>query len=382
MGRIKTMKIDNFKSYLGSHTIGPFNSSFTAVIGPNGAGKSNLMDAISFVLGVHSKDLRGGVLQDLIYNMAGHKRPSGASVTIAFETEDESTELTDGILEFQRRITLSGSSTYSINGDKVSMKEYVAELERLGVIVSMKNFLVFQGDVASIANTSPAELTKFFEKVSGSDQFKPEYEDLKSQKSAAERELDDIVQKRKALSQEKRIIEKQKKEADEFARKTKEYASERQQLVLWKLNHARHRLKDAQEMVGQSTASRDELDERIEEHNKQISKVSKQLGKGKQSVLAATKKVTAHTKEQKSLRLKASKARKEQAQIKEELENDTRLMKKFEKRVDEQEVGCCFRCWCFLCGVGSRLILSSNLAGQTDHSSRPLGSQATRADSS
>jgi structural maintenance of chromosome 1 len=34
--------------------IGPFRD-FTAIIGPNGSGKSNLMDAISFVLGVQSR---------------------------------------------------------------------------------------------------------------------------------------------------------------------------------------------------------------------------------------------------------------------------------------------------------------------------------------
>lgn len=45
---------------------GPFHS-FTAVIGPNGAGKSNLMDAISFVLGVRSSSLRSAALKDLIY---------------------------------------------------------------------------------------------------------------------------------------------------------------------------------------------------------------------------------------------------------------------------------------------------------------------------
>ena len=38
--------------------IGPFKQ-FTSIIGPNGSGKSNLMDAISFVLGVQSAQLRG-----------------------------------------------------------------------------------------------------------------------------------------------------------------------------------------------------------------------------------------------------------------------------------------------------------------------------------
>ena len=47
-------------------SIGPF-SAFTSVIGPNGAGKSNLMDAISFVLGVKSAVLRSSQLKDLVY---------------------------------------------------------------------------------------------------------------------------------------------------------------------------------------------------------------------------------------------------------------------------------------------------------------------------
>ena len=37
------------------------------MIGPNGAGKSNLMDAISFVLGVKSAQLRSSQLKDLVY---------------------------------------------------------------------------------------------------------------------------------------------------------------------------------------------------------------------------------------------------------------------------------------------------------------------------
>lgn len=41
--------------------------NFTSVVGPNGAGKSNLMDAISFVLGVKSAQLRSSQLKDLVY---------------------------------------------------------------------------------------------------------------------------------------------------------------------------------------------------------------------------------------------------------------------------------------------------------------------------
>jgi structural maintenance of chromosome 1 len=60
------IEVSDFKSYRGHQTIGPFKN-FTSVIGPNGAGKSNLMDAISFVLGVKSAQLRSSQLKDLVY---------------------------------------------------------------------------------------------------------------------------------------------------------------------------------------------------------------------------------------------------------------------------------------------------------------------------
>ncbi|KAF3556335.1 hypothetical protein F2Q69_00015279 [Brassica cretica] len=55
------LEMENFKSYKGHQLVGPFKD-FTAIIGPNGAGKSNLMDAISFVLGVRTGQLRGSQL--------------------------------------------------------------------------------------------------------------------------------------------------------------------------------------------------------------------------------------------------------------------------------------------------------------------------------
>jgi structural maintenance of chromosome 1 len=65
-GRVVRLEVENFKSYMGKETIGPF-LDFTTIIGPNGSGKSNLMDAISFVLGVKTGALRGNNLKDMLY---------------------------------------------------------------------------------------------------------------------------------------------------------------------------------------------------------------------------------------------------------------------------------------------------------------------------
>jgi structural maintenance of chromosome 1 len=86
-GRLLRLEVDDFKSYRGHQAIGPFKQ-FTAVIGPNGAGKSNLMDAISFVLGVRTAHLRGN-LKELLY-CGGHPqapdRPRRGYVKLVYQT--------------------------------------------------------------------------------------------------------------------------------------------------------------------------------------------------------------------------------------------------------------------------------------------------------
>lgn len=55
---------------------------------------------------------------------------------------------------------------------QVTWEVYEKRLRDIGVLVKARNFLVFQGDVESIASKSPKELTQLFEQISGSDEFK------------------------------------------------------------------------------------------------------------------------------------------------------------------------------------------------------------------
>lgn len=77
----------------GHQTIGPFHD-FTSVIGPNGAGKSNLMDAISFVLGVKSAQLRSSQLKDLVYR--GRRLARGTQEGSEATGQDEEDEEEEG----------------------------------------------------------------------------------------------------------------------------------------------------------------------------------------------------------------------------------------------------------------------------------------------
>lgn len=93
------IEVCDFKSYRGHQTIGPFRN-FTSVIGPNGAGKSNLMDAISFVLGVKSAQLRSSQLKDLVYRGRRlGKGSEGGEGSDAGEEDDAEEEADEEVAE-------------------------------------------------------------------------------------------------------------------------------------------------------------------------------------------------------------------------------------------------------------------------------------------
>eukprot|EP00899_Mesostigma_viride_P028674 jgi/Mesvir1/8992/Mv25967-RA.2 len=249
-GSIERLEVENFKSYKGRQTIGPFRN-FTAVIGPNGAGKSNLMDAISFVLGVRSATLRGAQLKDLIYAVeVDPSQRRKASVKLVYLTEDGEE------LHFYRGISAAGVSDYKINDRAVSWDAYNDKLKSLGILVKARNFLVFQGDVESIASKSPLELTAFIEKISGSDELKKDYEQLAEEKKAAESRVAFSFQKKKGIAGERKQRKKQKEEAEHHMELEEQMVSAKKQLFLWRLYHAR---KDMEGLSRSISSLNDEL---------------------------------------------------------------------------------------------------------------------------
>ena len=141
-GRIHLLELHNFKSYGGAVAIGPFRA-FTAIVGPNGSGKSNIMDAISFVLGVRTEHLRGR-LKDLLYDRgSGHATHGG--VKLVYEQSDgQRIEFSRGIVPSRPSPDGHYTSEYRIDGQVATAEAYLQRLQSYGVLVKARNFLVFQ----------------------------------------------------------------------------------------------------------------------------------------------------------------------------------------------------------------------------------------------
>lgn len=137
------LEIENFKSYRGHHRIGPFYD-FTAVVGANGSGKSNLMDAISFVLGVKTAHLRGS-LKELLYSESSQERPQRGFVRLVYEDNSgDEVAFTRYIMPTGASSDASFHSQYRISDKTVTWDAYNNRLKSYGILVQARNFLVFQ----------------------------------------------------------------------------------------------------------------------------------------------------------------------------------------------------------------------------------------------
>lgn len=107
----------------------------------------------------------------------------------------------------------------------VSSSTYLEELEKLGINVKAKNFLVFQGAVESIAMKSAKERTALFEEISGSGLLKDEYNRLKYEMQQAEEETQFTYQKKRGVAAERKEAKAEKQEADRYSRLKEEYVT-------------------------------------------------------------------------------------------------------------------------------------------------------------
>ncbi|KAH8741614.1 stable maintenance of chromosomes protein [Cryptosporidium ryanae] len=186
---IHKIELENFKSYGGKKTIGPFHKSFTSIVGPNGSGKSNVIDAMLFVFGKKAKHMRLNKVSELIHNSKLYPNNEKASVSVHFK---EITDIPDKVNEYYtvpnseiiiKREVLAGSdqTKYYINNKVSSYMEVTKLLTSKGTDLEHNRFLILQGEVESIAQMKPKAtnsnedgLLEYIEDIIGTSSYVPE----------------------------------------------------------------------------------------------------------------------------------------------------------------------------------------------------------------
>uniref|UniRef100_A0A8C4R5K3 Structural maintenance of chromosomes protein n=1 Tax=Eptatretus burgeri TaxID=7764 RepID=A0A8C4R5K3_EPTBU len=272
MGFLRVIELENFKSYKGKQIIGPFKR-FTAIIGPNGSGKSNLMDAISFVLGERTSNLRVKSLRDLIHGApVGKPAANRAYVSMFFQE-------TNGTERIFTRCIIGTSSEYRINSKVVPLQEYSGELEKLGILIKARNFLVFQGAVESIAMKNPKERTQLFEEISRSGELASEYEHCKREMIKAEEDTQFNYHRKKNIAAERKEAKQEKDEAERYQRLKDELVTAQLHLQLFKLLYVE---KDIKQLMREHAARNKDMDKearRVDKVEEEMKVKKKDIGK-------------------------------------------------------------------------------------------------------
>lgn len=286
---VKEVVLENFKSYEGQVRVGPFKK-FTCVVGPNGAGKSNLMDAISFVLGVRTRHLRSDRLQELVHR---HEQEAVSdvsgkrcSVELVYldESGDRPREKT-----FRRVIQPAAEARFQIDGEPVSQEVYLSSLEEINVLSKARNFLVFQGDVEAAAQRQGKELTNFLEQVSGSIALRAEYEKLAADKAQREDVARDLyTRKRNALSEKKRMSQ-QKEEAERYRNMDTERKQLQAEFVLFRVCCAETKVQEIATNIQNLRAEVDEAQVQRKEAEQQVVEAEQQRAQVQLAVSNAEK---------------------------------------------------------------------------------------------
>lgn len=288
------------------------------------------MDAISFVLGIKSSHLRSTNLRDLVYRgrVLRTSKVDGVPVPDApADGQDGNDQAEDGVdgeesqtqssssdpktawvmavyeddageeQQWRRSITSQGVSEYRINNRIVTAQQYNDALEAENILIKARNFLVFQGDVEAIASQSPKDLTRLIEQISGSLEYKAEYERLKVEAEEAAEQQTMQLNRRRAINSEIKQYQEQKREAENYARKAEERDQAIITHILWKLFHF-------QRMIDASSAEiqkyQDELKEYrrgAEKYERNVEDAKKDHAKVGRDVMKAEKEINTKEKD-------------------------------------------------------------------------------------
>lgn len=172
MLKLERLELSGFKSFVDPVAV-DFHGGITAIVGPNGCGKSNLSDCMSWVLGEQSaKSLRGGRMEDVIFNGSDSRRPLGmAEAVLTLRTDPDFPRSENGEIVIGRRVFRSGESQYRLNGKTVRLKEIKDMLMDTGLGIRAYS-VIEQGKIGMILSSKPQERRRLLEEAAGITRYK------------------------------------------------------------------------------------------------------------------------------------------------------------------------------------------------------------------
>jgi len=217
--RLSKIKIAGFKSFVDPATVG-FPSNLVGIVGPNGCGKSNILDAVRWVMGESSaKHLRGGSMEDVIFNGSSARKPVGqASVELVFDN-------TQGALggeyaryneiSIKRVVNREGASVYYLNGTRCRRRDITDIF--LGTGLGPRSYAIIeQGMITRLIEAKPEDMRAHLEEAAGISKYKERRRETENRIRHTRDNLDRLNDLREEVDKHLEHLARQKRTAEKY----------------------------------------------------------------------------------------------------------------------------------------------------------------------
>uniref|UniRef100_A0A8C4TXZ9 Structural maintenance of chromosomes protein n=1 Tax=Falco tinnunculus TaxID=100819 RepID=A0A8C4TXZ9_FALTI len=272
----------NFKSYAGEQTLGPFHKRFSCIIGPNGSGKSNVIDSMLFVFGYRAQKIRSKKLSVLIHNSDKHTDIQSCSVEIHFQKiidkeGDDYEVIPNSNFCVSRTAYRDNSSVYHINGRKKTFKDVGILLRSHGIDLDHNRFLILQGEVEQIALMKPKGQTEhdegmleYLEDLIGSARLKEPIEILCRRVEILNEQRGEKLNRVKMVEKEKDALEADKNKAIEFLCLENKMIKEKSHIC-------QYYIYDLKKQINYMEMQKEKINEEAKEVNEKSSKLADKM---------------------------------------------------------------------------------------------------------
>lgn len=263
--RLVQIEVRDFKSFGGSHLIGPFEH-FTGIVGPNGSGKSNVLDSLAFVFYLD----RNPRSTSYIHSVIGSPRVDDCSVKVTLEEEEGKKKKKAVQHTYERVYNYEDKSILYIDEKEVDEEKYKE-------VISSKGFIplifVKQAEVDLIARKTPIELTQLFEEISGSKEFAKRYDELRIESEAAHEAVLMIEKRRRTAISERKHISGRKEEAARFRQLQKEEEKIQIESSIFQLFHMNKQIRQLDEKIAALKEENVKLITESDEANEELKRI-------------------------------------------------------------------------------------------------------------
>lgn len=169
---LKRLDLQGYKTFAAKTEL-VFDAGLTAIVGPNGSGKSNIADALRWVLGEQSfGEMRVKRGEDLIFAGSQQRARAGmASASLTLDNSDGWLPIDFSEVEIGRKTYRSGDTEYTLNGQKVRLRD-VAELLASSGLSERNYTIIGQGMIDRALSLNADERRALFEEAAGISHYK------------------------------------------------------------------------------------------------------------------------------------------------------------------------------------------------------------------